>query len=116
MFDKMIVSVFRCADQAHKEGSGANFIKCMFLSGECFADFMRLGLPSKFPERWLLFPTITKKEKLAPPGSRITKKGNYHGKYCVILFLKRDISQIFNRVRQSLMCDYERYEEESRVG
>ena len=36
------------------EGSGANFIKCMYLSGERFCRFKRPGPRSKFPERWLL--------------------------------------------------------------
>jgi hypothetical protein len=36
------------------EGSGANFIKCMYLSGERLCRFKRPGPRSKFPERWFL--------------------------------------------------------------
>ena len=35
-------------------GSGANFIKCVYLSGEKLCRFKRPGPRSKFPERWLL--------------------------------------------------------------
>jgi hypothetical protein len=35
-------------------GSGANFIKCMYLSGEKLCRFKRPGPRPKFPERWLL--------------------------------------------------------------
>ena len=35
-------------------GSGANFIKCMYLSGERLCRFKRPGPRPKFPERWLL--------------------------------------------------------------
>jgi hypothetical protein len=36
------------------EGSGANFTKCVYLSGERLCRFKRPGPRSKFPERWLL--------------------------------------------------------------
>ena len=39
-------------------GSGANFIKCMYLSGERLCRFKRPGPRSKFPERWLLFRLV----------------------------------------------------------
>jgi hypothetical protein len=42
------------ANQALINGSGANFIKCMYLSGEKLCRFKRPGPRSKFPERWLL--------------------------------------------------------------
>jgi hypothetical protein len=51
--DKAIVIA---GDDDHRieNGSGANFIKCMYLSGEKLYRFKRPGLRSKFPERWLL--------------------------------------------------------------
>ena len=39
---------------ASRDGSGANFIKCMYLSGERLCRFKRPGPRPKFPERWLI--------------------------------------------------------------
>jgi hypothetical protein len=48
------ISVIGSGTSPKLAGSGANFMKCMYLSGERLCRFKRPGPRSKFPERWLL--------------------------------------------------------------